>query len=262
LLHLWKHRELIHRVTKRHVAERYKGSFLGMAWSFIQPLIMLGIYTFVFSVIFQAKWDIETEQGRAAFAMTLFTGIITFNIFGEAVNEATGIVLRHANFVKKVVFPLEILPVVVLCSVVVQALISLTILLFGLFIIGHPIPWTALLLPAAWLPMMLLSLGCAYFFASLGVFIRDIGATVGILTTMLFFLSPIFYPASAVPPEFRFLVKINPIAVFVENARGVLLWGRLPEWPQYFGFLLFAVFVFTLGFLWFCKSKPAFADVI
>ena len=233
-----------------------------MAWSFIQPLIMLAIYTFVFSVIFQAKWDVGMAQGREAFAMTLFTGMITFNLFSETANQAPTVVLNHSNLVKKVVFPLEVLPVVILGSVIVNSLFSLSILMLGLLVSGQGIPWTIFLLPLVWFPLLLFSLGVAYFLSSLGVFIRDIGATVGLLTTVLFFMSPIFYPASAVPEEFQFLSRLNPIAIFVENARGVVLWGKLPEGSVFFSNFVFSFIVFILGFLWFFKSKKAFADVL
>lgn len=262
LAHLWGHRLLIYNFTKRHVIGRYKGSYLGMAWSFIQPLVMLCIYTFVFSVIFQAKWDVGPQQSRTAFAMTLFAGLIAFNIFAESANEAPSVILAHVNFVKKVVFPLEILPVVILLSAVVNSMFSMIILAGTLIVIGHPIFWTVLLIPIIWLPLMLLSLGVAYFLASLGVFIRDMGATVSLVTTVLFFLSPIFYPLSAVPEAFQTVIRLNPIAIFVENARRVILWGRLPDWPWYFGAVFFSVIVFICGFIWFYKSKNAFADVI
>lgn len=260
--HLWNYRDLIRQLTWREVVGRYKGSFIGLGWSFIQPLVMLCVYTFVFSVIFKARWGAEAGEGKAAFALALFIGLITFSVFSEVVNSAPSLVLGNANYVKKVVFPLEILPLVRLLSTLINAVFSLGVLLAGILIINHFIHRTALLLPVVWLPMMMFTLGCGYFLASLGVFIRDIGTVIGVLTTMLFFLTPIFYPINAVPERFRIFCRINPIAIFVEDARRVVLWGQSPDWPWFFFGLILSVAALIFGFVWFMKSKKAFADVI
>lgn len=260
--HLWKYRDLIRQLTWREVVGRYKGSFIGLGWSFIQPLIMLFVYTFVFSVIFKARWGVESDEGKATFALALFMGLITFSIFSEVANSAPSLVLGNANYVKKVVFPLEILPFVRLLSALINAVFSLGVLFVGILIFNHFIHWTALLLPLIWLPMMMFTLGCGYFLASLGVFVRDMGAVIGVLTTMLFFLTPIFYPISAVPEPFRIFCRINPIAIFVEDARRVVLWGLFPDWPWFFFGMVLSVAVLIFGFVWFMKSKKAFADVI
>jgi lipopolysaccharide transport system permease protein len=261
-MHLWKYRDLIRQLTWREVVGRYKGSFIGLGWSFIQPLAMLCVYTFVFSVIFKVRWGVETGEGKAFFALALFIGLITFNVFSETVNSAPSLVLGNANYVKKVVFPLEVLPLVRLFSTLINAVFSLGVLFAGILIINHFIHWTALLLPVVWLPMILFTLGCSYFLASLGVFARDIGTVVGVVTTMLFFLTPIFYPISAVPEPFRIFCRINPIAIFVEDARRVVLWGQLPDWPLFVFGMTLSLVVVILGFVWFMKSKKAFADVI
>jgi lipopolysaccharide transport system permease protein len=260
--HLWKYRDLIRQLTWREVVGRYKGSFIGLGWSFIQPLVMLCVYTFVFSVIFKARWGVEAGEGKAAFALALFMGLITFSIFSEVANSAPSLVLGNANYVKKVVFPLEILPLVRLFSALINAVFSLGVLFAGILIINHFIHWTALLLPLIWLPMLMFTLGCGYFLASLGVFVRDIGTVIGVLTTMLFFLTPIFYPISAVPEAFRIVFRINPIAIFVEDARRVVLWGLSPDWPWFFFGMALSGAVLIFGFVWFMKSKKAFADVI
>ncbi len=260
--HLWKYRDLIRQLTWREVVGRYKGSFIGLGWSFLQPLIMLGVYTFVFSVIFKARWGVEAGEGKAAFALALFMGLITFSVFSEVVNSAPSLVLGNVNYVKKVVLPLEILPLVRLCSALINAVFSLGVLFLGILIINHFIHWTALLLPLIWLPLMLFTLGCGYFLASLGVFVRDMGAVIGVVTTMLFFLTPIFYPVSAVPEQFRFFYRINPLALFVEDARRVVLWGLSPDWSWFFCGMALSGAVMIAGFVWFMKSKKAFADVI
>ena len=262
VVHLWHYRDLIRQLTRREVVSRYRGSFVGLGWSFIQPLIMLAIYTFVFSVIFKARWGGIPDESRSAFALALFIGLITFSVFSEVANSAPALMLENVNYVKKVVFPLEILPLIRLLSSLVNALFSLAVLLAGIFAVHHFIHWTIFFLPLVWLPVLMFSLGCGYFLASLGVFIRDIGASIGIFTTMIFFLSPIFYPVSAVPERFRFICRINPIAIFVEDARRVVLWGLMPDWPWFLAGLVFSLLILIFGFIWFMKSKKAFADVI
>jgi len=260
--HLWNYRDLIRQLTWREIVGRYKGSYVGLGWSFIQPLIMLCVYTFVFSVIFNARWGINPGEGRATFALALFIGLITFGVFSETANAAPSLVLGNANYVKKVVFPLEVLPLVKLLSALVNALFSLTVLFAGILLINHGIHWTAILLPLIWLPMLLFTLGCGYFLASLGVFVRDMGTLIGVATTMLFFLTPIFYPINAIPQEFRFFCRINPLALFVEDARRVVLWGLPPDWSWFFFGLVLSITALIFGFVWFMKSKKAFADVI
>lgn len=260
--HFWQHRELIRQLACREVAGRYKGSVLGLAWSLLHPLLMLAVYTFVFSVIFKARWGLDAQEGSTDFAFALFAGLITFGLFSELLNASPSLILSNVSFVKRVVFPLETLVLVRFLGVFANALFSLAILLAGMFWVHGAIPLTAVLLPLVWLPMVLFSLGCGYLLASLGVFLRDIGSTIGILTTMLFFLTPIFYPLRLVPEQFRIVCQINPLALFVEHARRVLLWGTPPEWPSFLAGLLFSLAVFASGFVWFMKSKKTFADVI
>lgn len=262
VLRLWQFRDLIRQLTWREVSSHYRGSFLGMAWSFIHPLFMLCIYTFVFSIVFQTKWGTDLSDGRASFALVLFLGLITFNVFSETVGSAPSLILGHVNYVKKVVFPLEIFPLVRVLSVTINASFSLVIFFVGVLLVYRSVSWTAILLPLVWFPLISFSLGCAYFVSALGVFVRDVGTVVGTLVMMLFFLSPIFYPLSAIPLPFRSFCRFNPIAVFVEDARKVVLGGQLPDWPWFLGSLALSFLVFILGFVWFMKSKRAFADVI
>jgi lipopolysaccharide transport system permease protein len=260
--HLIQYGDLIGQFTRREVIGKYKGSYLGLTWAFIQPLLMLAVYTFVFSVIFEMKWGISPEEGRLGFAMALFVGILTFNILGEPVNAAPTLILGNANYVKKVIFPLEILPLVKLLGTMVHCLFGMAIVVAGLILMNQKLEWTIILLPVAWFPMILFSLGWGYFLASLGVFVRDVGATVGVLVNMLFFLSPIFYPLKAVPEGLRVFCQLNPIAIFVQDARRVVLWGQCPDWPWFFAGLAISMVIFVLGFIWFMKSKKAFADVM
>lgn len=261
-LHLWRYRDIIRPMTRREIAGRYRGSWLGVGWSFLQPLLMLGVYTFVFSVVFEIRWGMSGEESRSAFAIALFMGLISFSIFAETVNAAPSAVLSNPNLVKRVVFPLEILPLVRLLGSFVQAFFSLAVLVLAMIAVFGTVPWTIVLLPLVWLPLGLFTLGIAYFLAAIGVFIRDTAALTSIFTTMLLFLSPIFYPLKAVPERFHFLYRLNPIAVFVEEARKVALWEALPDWGWLVASAVFSLAVLIFGFLWFMKSKNAFADVL
>jgi lipopolysaccharide transport system permease protein len=260
--HLWNYRGLIWMMSRREVLGRYKGSVVGIGWAFVQPLLMLGVYTFVFSVIFNARWNLGPDETKSSFALVLFLGLITFRIFSDMLNVSSDMVVRNSNFVKKVLFPLEILPVVQLLSVLIHVLFSLLIVVIGTLLILHCIPLTALLLPIMWLPVILFSLACGYYLGAIGVFFRDIRANVNVLTTILFYASGIFYPISAVPERFRIFWRMNPIAVLVEYSRKIFFWGTPPDWGAYFVWFILSLIMCVTGFVCFMKMKRAFADVL
>ena len=249
-------------MSRREVVGRYKGSIMGIGWAFVQPLLMLGVYTFVFSVIFNARWGLGPDETKSSFALVLFLGLITFKVFSEMLNVSGDLVVRNSNYVKKVLFPLEILPVVQLLSVLIHALLSLLIVIIGTLFILHHVPLTALLLPIVWLPVTLFSLACGYYLAAVGVFFRDVRTTAGVLTTILFYASGIFYPISAVPDKFQIFWKMNPIAILVEYSRKVFFWGTPPDWGPYILWLSVSVILCVSGFVCFMKMKRAFADVL
>lgn len=261
-IHLWKYRSLIWMMGWREVVGRYRGSLIGMGWAFIQPLLMLVVYTFVFSVIFQARWGLLAEESRTSFALILFLGLISFRMFSEMLNMSSDMVVRNRIFVKKVLFPLEILPVVQLLGILIDAFLSLLIVILGAFLILNHIPLTALLLPIVWLPIILFALACGYYLASVGVFFRDVRTTSTVLTTVLFYASGIFYPISAVPSQYQVFWRINPIAVLVDYSRRVFFWGSPPDWGPYMIWLSLSVIMFVSGFMCFMKMKRAFADVL
>jgi len=258
---LWGQRELIRQFVKREVIGRYRGSYLGIFWSFLNPLFMLIVYTFVFSVVFNAKWG-SGSGSKLEFAMVLFAGLTTFNIFAECVNRAPGLIVNNVNYVKKVVFPLEILPVVALGSALVQAVISLGLLLVALLIFLGVFNWTIVFLPLVLLPLLLLSLGLGWFFASLGTYFRDIGHVVAIVVQILMFMTPIFYPVNAVPPRLLWVVYLNPINFVVEDMRKIFIWGQFPNWYWLGGGTLLGVVIAVLGYAWFQKTRGGFADVL
>ncbi|WP_426320986.1 ABC transporter permease [Pseudoduganella sp. R-43] len=258
---VWRHRTLLRSLVQREVVGRYRGSFMGILWSFFNPVFMLLVYTFVFSVVFKARWQAGSAS-KTEFALVLFAGLIVFNLFAECVNRAPGLVLANVNYVKKVVFPLEILPWVGLGSALFHAAISLAVWLLAyalLFGVPHV---TVLLLPLVLLPLLLLIIGLGLALASLGVYLRDVAQFIGIVTTVLMFLSPIFYPASALPEEYRHLLLLNPLTLVIEQARDVLFWGRVPDLATWAVYLLCSSVLAWLGFAWFQKTRKGFADVL
>lgn len=262
LVHLWRYRELIARLIKRDVLGRYKGSLLGLAWSFVTPIIMLFIYTFVFTVVFNARWGVEGEESKGVFALQLFAGLIVHGLLAEVLTRSPGLILINTNYVKKVVFPLEILPLIPLGSALFHAAISSLVLILAQLVVLGSIPWTFWMLPLVLLPLIVLTMGISWLLASLGVFLRDIGQTMGLIATMLLFLSPIFYPISALPESFHGVIHANPLTFIIEQARIVLLEGRLPDIGGLFKYLAVSLGVAWLGFAWFQKTRKGFADVL
>lgn len=258
---LLSHRQLIWAMTKREVIGRYRGSVMGILWSFLNPVLMLAVYTFVFSVVFKARWGGGGES-RTEFAVVLFAGMIVYSLFSECVNRAPALILANVSYVKKVVFPLEILPWISLGSALFHALISLGVWLVFYAMVNLSLNWTALLLPLVLFPLVMFTMGISWFLAALGVYLRDVGQTVGIVTTILMFLSPVFFPVASLPEEYRPLIYANPLTFIIEQARDVLVWGKLPDWPMLGLYALVGMIVGWLGFAWFQKTRRGFADVL
>jgi homopolymeric O-antigen transport system permease protein len=258
---LWRNRGLAEALVRRDVVGRYRGSVLGILWSLFHPVFMLAVYTFVFSVVFKARWNTGSDS-KTEFALVLFAGLIVFNLFSECVNSAPGLLLSNVNYVKKVVFPLEILPWVTMGSALFHSVISLGVwLIFYCILFGLPQP-SALLLPLVILPLVLLTMGLSWFLAALGVYLRDVTQFIGIVTTTLMFLSPIFYPVSALPPDYQPILLVNPLTPVIEQVRGVLVWGQVPAWGSFALYLSVSSLIAWLGFAWFQKTRKGFADVL
>jgi lipopolysaccharide transport system permease protein len=257
----WKYRELLWQLIKREVIGRYRGSVIGIFWSFLNPLFMLAVYTFFFSIVYQARWGIN-HHSKVAFAITLFAGLIPFTLFSECINRAPHLILNNVNYVKKVIFPLDILPWVSLGSALFHAMISLIVLLVFFIFINHTIHWTVIFLPIVILPLLFLIMGLSWFLASLGVFIRDVTHTVSLCTMALLFLSPVFYSISAIPEQYRIFIYLNPLTYIIEQTRTILILGESPNWFMLSISLLASISVAWLGDYWFTKTKHAFADVV
>ncbi|AHV99277.1 ABC transporter permease [Paenibacillus sabinae] len=252
---------LMYQLTKREILSRYKGSYFGLLWYIIQPLLMLGVYTFVFSTVFKSRWGV-VQTSNLEYSLILFAGITTYNIFADVVNRAATLIINNQNYVKKVVFPLSILSPVTLLSSLFFNGISYLILILGVLFIKGTIYWTVLFLPLVLLPIFFLSLGLSWFISSLGVFFRDMNQIINVLFTALMFLSPVFYPVSSVPKQMQVLYHYNPISYVIEDVRNVVLWGRLPDFALMVKGILISLIILVLGYLCFKKTKGGFADVL
>ncbi len=250
-------------MTKREVLGRYKGSAIGLAWSFFNPIFMLVVYTFVFSEIFKSRWDGAAEGGgKTQFAVLLFVGMIVHGLFAEILSRAPSLIVNNINYVKKVIFPIEIMPIIAVGATLFHTLISTAVLLVAFIIFNGYLHWTVIFFPLVLLPLVILSTGLAWVLASLGVFLRDVSQFIGILITILMFLSPVFYPISAVPENFRPYIMANPLTFIIEQARAVLIFGQIPDMPGLAIYTVVALGVAGTGYAWFQKTRKGFADVL
>ena len=246
---------------RREIEAKYRGSLFGLLWSLFYPVVMLSVYTFVFSFIFKARWVVGSDS-TTEFALALFIGMIGHGLLAENIIRAPSLIVGNVNFVKKVVFPLEILPWAFLGTTLFHALVSLLVWACFYFIVNQSFNWTAVFLPIVLFPLVLYGIGFAWLFAALGVFFRDIGQITGILSTVLLFLSPIFYPLSNLPERYQSVMYLNPLTLIVEQARSVLMWGQLPDWQAMGITCVASMMVAWLGFAVFQKSRMGFADVL
>lgn len=258
---IWKNRRLIIRLGLREVEARYRGSVFGLFWSVLTPILMVATYAFVFTYIFQPRWVVE-DGAEANFILLLYSGILIYSVFGETVGRAPRLILENVSYVKKVVFPLEILPVVSLVSSAINLLIGLVVLcVMYVSLYGLP-PATSLLLPVVLLPLLFMTLGISWILAALGVYLRDLGHIVGVIVSMLMFLSPIFYPITAVPEQIRPILKASPLTPVLEASKDVFFWGRLPDLGSFGIALIVSLVVAFVGYRIFNSLRAGFADVV
>ncbi|WP_026075976.1 ABC transporter permease [Noviherbaspirillum massiliense] len=259
---LWSNRQLIKRMIRREVVGRYRGSVMGLAWSFFNPVFMLVVYTFVFSTVFKARWGIDGDSGKAQFAVLLFAGMIVHTLFSEVLNRAPSLILSNVNYVKKVVFPIEILPVIAMGAALFHTFISLGVLLTAFVFLNQYLHWTVVFAPFILLPLVVVTMGVAWILSSLGVFLRDVAQTIGIITSVMMFLSPVFYPVNALPEQLRPWLMVNPLTFIIEQLREVIVWGHTPNWVGLAIYTLVSVVVAWIGYAWFQKTRRGFADVL
>lgn len=258
---VWRQRVLLRRMTWREISARYRESVLGTIWAVINPLLMLAIYTFVFGYMLKSKWPGQGDN-KLLFAVTLFAGLIVNTLFAETVNNSTKVIVDNANYVKKVVFPLEMLPLVVLGTALFHAAVSFGILLVANELVGTGLHWTMLLLPLVVAPIVLATAGVAWMLASLGVFLRDASQIVGFVTAFMMFLSPIFYPLSAFPPTLQKWLFLNPLTLPVVQVRQVVINAALPAWRELAISYAVGLIVAAVGLWWFERTRQGFADVV
>jgi lipopolysaccharide transport system permease protein len=252
---------LIWQFTRRDVQARYRGSLLGLGWSFLTPLLMLAVYTFVFRVIFKARWG-DAPNGDFEFALQVYAGLVVFMLFAEVVSRAPRLVLDQPNLVKKVVFPLEVLPWVAVLAGLFHLAVNLVALLGAAAIARGGLSPSVFALPLVLAPFVPLLLGLAWFLAALGVFVRDVGQITTLLVSLLMFLSPVFYPVKSLPEQWQPWLKANPLTPVMEQLRRVALDGRWPDWPQLLIELAIASAIAWAGARWFAATRKGFADVL
>ncbi|ORM68808.1 sugar ABC transporter permease [Pantoea rwandensis] len=256
-------RHIIFEMTKRDIISRYKGSIMGLLWSFINPIFMLAVYTLVFSEVFNARWGTASaNESKAQFAIILFAGLIVHGIFSEVLTKSPVLILNNVNYVKKVVFPLESFPVIALLSACFQAIINTIVLLLAFLLSNGFIHWTVFLFPLVFVPVMILTLALSYIISSLGVYLRDLGQFITLLVTVILFLSPVFYPLSAVPEKYQSIILLNPLTFIIEQMREIIIWGRIPDLSGLLTYTLVSLITLWFSYFWFQKTRKGFADVI
>jgi lipopolysaccharide transport system permease protein len=252
--------ELIFSLARRELVARYKGSALGIVWAILNPVVTIAIFTFIFAGIFGARFGASNSHWD--YALYLFCGLLPWTMFQETLQQSASTIVTHANLVKRVVFPLETLPVAQTFSALGHQLFGTIALLIGGMIIQHELHPTLLWLPVLLIPQLLFTLGGAWLLASLGVFLRDIAQGITLLLMAWMYLTPIIYPESIVPEKFRIFVNLNPFTALVRSYRRILLEGLAPDWSGLLYFTICALVVFMFGYWWFARTRKNFADVI
>lgn len=262
---LWAHRGLIAQLARREVQARYRGSYLGTMWALITPLLTLGVFTLVFGTMNGARWPGSDHPGILDFATHMFVGIVLYGVFSECAARAPMLIAGNPNYVKKTVFPLEILPVSVLGAAATHSLLGMVAALACVFVDRGALPWTVLLLPVVYLPILLLALAAMWFLSAVGVFLRDVASLIGVVVQLLFFLTPIAYPLAVFrgSPRVQQLVRYtNPLAPIMENARSIVVDGQPPRWLEMAVVTLASAALALAAYALFMKLKRTFADAI
>lgn len=255
------HINLLWQLVKREIKQRFTGSWLGLGWALVTPLTMLTVYTFVFRSVLKAKWP-GAPDSNVEFALQIFSGLLIYGFFSETIGRASTLIVEQPNLVKKVIFPLEILPWVCTLSALFFSLISFLVLVAGLVIMRDGVTIHILSVPlilCVFLPMLL---GLSWLLSSLGVYLRDVGHVVSIILAPMLFLSPIFYPVSALPEFAQIIMQLNPLTVIIESFRDVTLGHIWPDFYALLNYLLVSIVVALLGAYCFKKTRSGFADVL
>jgi lipopolysaccharide transport system permease protein len=257
---VWIHRHLIFQLTRKEVVGRYKGSLLGLAWSFLQPLCLLFIYTAFFSEVFHARW--AATSGKGAYATALFAGLIIYTVFAECITRGTQLIVGNASYVTKVVFPLEILPWVSSLTAIYHALISVLVLVVFVWWFNGRVPATFVLFPIVLVPLVLLSTAAGWLLASIGVYARDMGQTTSLIVIALLYTSPVFFPLAQASAGMRVVMHLNPLTFLIEQTRAVMLWDQRPDWSGLASYSAVCMMACWLAYAWFQRTRGGFIDVL
>ena len=252
--------DLILSLTRRELAARYRGSVLGIVWAVLTPVVMIAIFTIIFAGIFNARFGASSSQWD--YALYLFCGLLPWNAFQESLQLSSTTIVGHANLVKRVVFPLETLPVSLSLASVANQMFGTVALVLAAILLRGELHATILFLPLLVVPQLLATFGAAWLIASLGVFVRDIVQGISLILMAWMYLTPIIYPETLVPDRYKRIVGLNPFTPLVRNYRRIILEGSVPDWRGLAYFSVFAVVSFVLGYWWFARTRKNFADVI
>lgn len=262
---LWTKYDLLRVLVRRDLDARYKGSIIGNLWPLLNQLSQLFIYIYVFSIVLKVKLNIKGIAGdnHLTFGLWLFAGILPWLAFSGGLSQAATAIVSQTNLVKKVVFPLALLPLVPILSVFIETSFGLAALIVAVALIVHELPVTLALLPLIWIPQLLLTAGLGYIAAGLTVFLRDVPQSLAVILNFWFYLTPIIYPITAIPESFRWIINwLNPMTALSEIYRELILVGEVQHWREWGIFWLISIAVFILGLLIYRKLRPAFADVL
>lgn len=258
---LFGYASLTTELTKRDILGRYRGASFGLLWSLISPFLMLCVYSFAFGVVLKSKWP-QVSGGGHPFAIILFVGLIVHGFFSECLSRAPGIVTGNPSFVKKVVFPLEIIPWQVVLTALFQAGMNIIVFILLRLLLEGQISWTIILIPIVFVPLVFISLGVCWFFGALGVYVRDISQVTGVLATAMLFLSSAMIPVQTLSPRVQALFHLNPLTFLIDQARAVALWGTWPDWSGLASYSIGGLIFMYAGYAWFVATKRGFADVL
>lgn len=261
LASLLRNKSLVWEMSRREVLGRYRGASFGLAWSVISPFLMLGVYAFAFGTVMKSRWP-QQAGGAHSYAVILFVGLIVHGFFAECITRAPSLVVSNPNYVKRVIFPLDVLPWSMMFSALFHGFVNAIVLALLMLVLEHRLHFTILLLPIIFIPLALLTMGLSWMLASVGVYLRDISQVMPVVATAMLFLSSAIIPISVLSPELQMLFHLNPLTFFIDEARMVVLMG---EWPNWVALALTAAgaFLFAwLGHAWFMATQRGFADVI
>lgn len=256
-----KNRYLLGQLTKKDIELKYKDSVLGMLWSVIVPILMIVIYTFVFSVVFRPQWISDTGS-KFEFSLIMYCGLVAFNMLSDVMARSSGLIAANANYVKKVIFPLELLSVVITLTALFNSFISLIVLVIAKFILTHTVSVTLPLVVVVYIPLVIFTVGVSLMLSAMSVYLKDIASVISVVITVLMYVSPVFFSLESVPESYRIICEINPMTYMIENFRNVVLYGTMPNWLYLVISFVIAIVMAWLGGTIFRRAKEGFADVL